>query len=93
MGLFCIVTVKTTKVIQNANDQSSVPRNLRLTEQEEKHEGENRASEAAVVVTGKKSGPLRTSKLRKGKLTYKTTAREIQQVQYQVKQKENHTAS
>lgn len=54
MGLFCIVTVKTTKVIQNANDQSSVPRILRLSEQEEKHEGENGASEAAVVVTAKK---------------------------------------
>ena len=77
--MFCIVTVKTTKVIQNANDQSSVPRILRLTEQEEKHEGENGASEAAVVVTAKKQGPPRTNKLGKGKLTYKT--REIQQVQ------------
>lgn len=45
--MFCIVTVKTTKAIQNANDQSSVPRVLRLSEQEEKHEGENGA---AVVV-------------------------------------------
>ena len=53
MELFCTVTVKTTKVIQNANDQSSVPRVVGLAEQEEKHEGENGAVEV-VVMTAKK---------------------------------------